>query len=145
MKKILIALAFWVLASTASAQYQINWFGPGGGGAQSSGGVYTLTGAIGLSDTGSTAGGPYTLTGGFWSFIGVVSTQGAPTIRIVRDGMNLILAWSNSSTGVQLQETSSLSPPKWADVNTAPVVVGNETQVRQSFPQGTRFYRLRKL
>ena len=129
--------------NTASAQYAIDWFTIDGGGGQSSGGAYTLAGTIGQPDAGTSSGGRYTLHGGFWSAF-AVQTEGAPSLRIVRSGANVILAWPNPSAGFQLQETLSLSAPNWMDVSTAPDVAGNEKQISQTLAPGARFYRLRK-
>jgi len=141
--KTLLSL-FCLAAIPSSAQYTIDWFTLDGGGGQSSGGAYTLAGTIGQPDAGIVSGRAYTVYGGFWSASAVVQTEGAPLLRIVRSRANVILAWPNPSTGFQLQETISLTVPKWTDVNTPPGIVGNEKQVSQTLVPGTRFYRLRK-
>jgi hypothetical protein len=66
-----VMLALLALASSALAQtgggYDLTWSTIGGGGATfSSGGDYTLGGAIGQPDAGTLSGGDYTLDGGFW-------------------------------------------------------------------------------
>lgn len=137
-------LALIASALPATAQFQIDWFTINGGGGQSSGGAYSLQGTIGQPDAATSSGGAYTLHGGFWSAFAVVQTVGSPTLRIIRSGPNVILAWPNPSTGFQLQEAPSLSSPNWTDVNTAPGVVGAEKQVNQTLAPGPRFYRLRK-
>ena len=48
------------------ARYELNWSTIDGGGGQSSGGPYTLTGTIGQPDAAYSAGGQYELLGGFW-------------------------------------------------------------------------------
>ncbi len=131
-----------VSVCTASAQYAIDWFTIDGGGGQSSGGAYTLNGTIGQPDAGRSSGGAYTLHGGFWSAFAVVQMEGAPTLRMLRNGGNVTLAWPNPSIGFQLQESPSLTPPNWTDVNTAPAVVGDEKQVNQDVAPGTRYFRL---
>lgn len=132
------------LAGAVSAQYQINWFTLAGGGGRSSGGAYTLAATVAQPDAGTHAGGPYSHVGGFWSAFATLPTDGAPSLRIILKGPNVILAWPNPSTGYQLQETLSLTSPNWTDVGTGPDVVGNETQVSRTLAPGTRFYRLRK-
>ena len=117
---------------------------PGPHAAIGAGGTYILQGTLGQPDAAVSSGGTYTLNGGFWSAIAIVQTEGAPVLRIILAGTNVILAWPNPSTGFQLQETSSLSPPSWADVNTPPTVVGGEKQVTQPVAPAWRFYRLRK-
>ncbi len=131
-------------ACAGSAQYAIDWFTIDGGGGQSSGGAYTLHGTIGQSDAATSSGGRYTLHGGFWSAFAVVQTEGAPTLRILRNAGNVTLTWPNPSSGFQLQESPSLTSPNWTDVNTAPGIVGDEKQVNQAVAPGTRFFRLRQ-
>ena len=54
-------------ASAASAQYKLSWYTIDGGGGQSSGGDFTLTGTIGQPDAAWSRGGGYELLGGFWT------------------------------------------------------------------------------
>jgi len=46
--------------------YELSWMTIDGGGGQSSGGPYTLTGTIGQPDAAYSSGGDYELLGGFW-------------------------------------------------------------------------------
>ena len=66
----LASLASGVALATPGApdaDYDISWWTVDGGGtALSSGGSYTLGGAIGQPDAGPLSGGDYTLEGGFW-------------------------------------------------------------------------------
>jgi hypothetical protein len=64
--RLILILATLVFASVASGDYQIVWSTIDGGGGQSSGGQYVLTGTIGQPDAGYSAGGNYELLGGFW-------------------------------------------------------------------------------
>ncbi len=67
MKK-MIVLAFVVgFVCVAFGDYKITWSTVDGGGGQSSGGPYTLTGTIGQPDAAYSAGGNYELLGGFWT------------------------------------------------------------------------------
>jgi hypothetical protein len=59
-------LAALVFTSVAFGDYQIVWSTIDGGGGQSSGGQYVLTGTIGQPDAASSAGSNYELLGGFW-------------------------------------------------------------------------------
>jgi hypothetical protein len=62
-------VALLLLASVALAQggYDLSWFTVDGGGGNSSGGPYILSGTAGQLDAGGLSGGTYTLTGGFWT------------------------------------------------------------------------------
>jgi hypothetical protein len=55
-----------VFASTGWADYKIVWSTIDGGGGQSSGGSYKLSGTIGQPDAAVTNGGKYELLSGFW-------------------------------------------------------------------------------
>jgi hypothetical protein len=55
-----------ILTMPAFADYEISWNTIDGGGGQSTGGDFVLTGTIGQPDAGDMAGGDYELSGGFW-------------------------------------------------------------------------------
>jgi hypothetical protein len=56
-----------VISASALAGYTLDWWTVDGGGAMfSTGGNYSLGGAIGQPDAGTSTGGTYTLSGGFW-------------------------------------------------------------------------------
>ena len=50
----------------SGGQYELNWHTIDGGGGQSSGGPYVLTGTIGQPDADWSSGGDYEVLGGFW-------------------------------------------------------------------------------
>jgi hypothetical protein len=64
-----VALLFAFLVQGAPNDFQIPWWSVDGGGgvSQSIGGEYTLQGAIGQADTGSSHGGDFGIEGGFWA------------------------------------------------------------------------------
>jgi hypothetical protein len=55
-----------IICGQNAGSYEIVWSTIDGGGGQSSGGSYILTGTIGQSDAAYSAGGDYELLGGFW-------------------------------------------------------------------------------
>ncbi len=55
----------WVSADS-DGPYELSWSTIDGGGGQSSGGQFVLTGTIGQPDAGYLGGGDYELLGGFW-------------------------------------------------------------------------------
>jgi hypothetical protein len=59
-------IALTAFASVGVADYKIVWSTIDGGGGQSSGGQYVLSGTIGQPDADYSAGGNYELLGGFW-------------------------------------------------------------------------------
>ncbi|MGQ0604068.1 MAG: hypothetical protein ACT4QE_20495 [Anaerolineales bacterium] len=63
---VLLALTLTAPALAQTGGYAIESFTVDGGGGTSSGGNFTLSGAIGQPEAGALAGGAFTLTGGFW-------------------------------------------------------------------------------
>ena len=65
-KTILLTLPLCLITLVVRAQnYSIDWYDIAGGGGASSGGQYSLSGAIGQPDAGAMAGDGYSLSGGF--------------------------------------------------------------------------------
>lgn len=128
------------LCLLASAQpYSVHWSTVDGGGGNSTGGVYAVTGTIGQPDAGPTmTNGQYAVAGGFWALPQAVQTPGSPLLSITAAGPGFAtIFWEPNTPGFVLQETVSLAPTNW--VNSAsgtnnPVVVPATTP--------TRFYRL---
>ena len=79
----MIALTVLLAASSAHAQFQIDWFTIDGGGGASTGGAFSLTGTIGQPDAGKAAGAPFDADCGFWG--GAI-----PTCRADYDGNGAI-------------------------------------------------------
>ena len=59
-------LLFSPCLAQSDGQYDLSWSTIDGGGGQSSGGPYVLTGTIGQPDAAWSSGGKYELLGGFW-------------------------------------------------------------------------------
>jgi len=62
----ILLFALFFIVATASGDYEIIWNTIDGGGGQSSGGSYVLTGTIGQPDADWSSAGSYELLGGFW-------------------------------------------------------------------------------
>ena len=62
-----MAIVLSAFVSVCFADYSIDWYTVDGGGDQSSGGSYVLTGTIGQPDAAYSQGGQYEVLGGFWS------------------------------------------------------------------------------
>jgi hypothetical protein len=62
----ILLFALFFIVETAFGGYGISWYTIDGGGGQSSGGPYVLTGTIGQPDAAYSTGGNYELLGGFW-------------------------------------------------------------------------------
>jgi hypothetical protein len=133
-------------ACTAFAQqYEIPWFKiAGGGGVQSTGGVYALSGTIGQHDaSGPASNGLYSVTSGFWSFY-AVQTPGAPTLIIRLTSTNTAqVSWPSPSVGFTLQMTTNLSPANWVTPPETLIDNGTLKFIIVNPPAGHRFFRLR--
>jgi hypothetical protein len=66
ISRLTLIFATLIFVSVSNGDYQIVWSTIDGGGGQSSGGQYVLTGTIGQPDAGYSEGGYYELLGGFW-------------------------------------------------------------------------------
>jgi hypothetical protein len=88
------ALNFGLLGQSVSfSGYELSWYTIDGGGGQSSGGQYVLTGTIGQPDAAYSAGGNYELLGGFW--------PGGPLCIVnFYDFARLTDVWLESGTGL---------------------------------------------
>lgn len=146
-----VALAHFVVAGTVFGQsYSIARFAiAGGGGLNSTGGVYGVSGTVGQPEAGGPLSGvPYTLDGGFWALPVTVQTPDAPLLSVESlDGHNVRVYWPLPATGFVLDQASSLvSPP--ATSAWIPVAVPyqtNTTHISITLPSvANRFYRLRK-
>jgi hypothetical protein len=144
IKIILGFAASLLLASAASAQnYAIDWFAIAGGGATSTGSVYSVSGTIGQHDASAPlTAGTFSLTGGFWSLYDAQTTS-LPLLAIsLLDPNTVLVSWPFPSTGFALQQNLDLTTTNW----TAPAetVADNGTNkfIMVSPPVGNRYFRL---
>jgi len=137
---VLFALLRFVSVVHAQTNYTIDWFTVDGGGATSTGGVYSVSGTIGQPDAhGPLTNGQYSVTGGFWALY-AVQTEGAPWLSIVPAGPGqATISWTPPAPGFVLQESLSLSPAAWTN---SPSGATNPVVVPATLP--AKFYRLRK-
>jgi hypothetical protein len=129
----------------SAQQYEIQWFKiAGGGGMQSTGGVYSISGTIGQHDAGGPAtNGLYSLTSGFWSLY-ALQTPGAPALTIRLTSTNTAqVSWPSPSTGWALQANTNIAGTNW--VTPAETINDNGTLkfIIVNPPAGNRFYRLK--
>ena len=118
-----------------------------GGGGESSGGPYTVSGTIGQPDPGESSRKPYAMAGGFWGLFGSFQSPGAPEMSISYDSAldQLTVSWTLPAEGWVLNESATLglggSP--WQEVPPASYQ-SNATHrfVTVSSPTGIGFFRL---
>jgi len=114
----------------------------GGGGLQSTGGVYAVSGTIGQPDAGKLSGGHYTLDGGFWS-INVVQTSGAPLLSVERLGGAVRVYWPLPATGFLLDQSLTVTGA-WSQVSFPYTTNVTHISITVPAPAGNTFYRLRQ-
>ena len=106
----------------------------------SSGGKYTLEGALGPAPGGKLAGGIYTVDQGSFSLI--VETAGAPTMKIQALGADLVITWSAAANAFNLEQTSALGSG-WAAVSATQQTANGEIKVTIPFGAQKQFLRLK--
>jgi hypothetical protein len=138
------------IATLSAQQYTINWSKiAGGGGLNSTGGVYAVSGTIGRHDaSGVLTGGVYSVTGGFWPGVTLVQTPEAPLLASeLLPGGDVRIYWPRPATGFVLDQTTALaSPPASISWSQVPFPYQtNATHISITLPPGTdsKFYRLR--
>ncbi|MBI3852844.1 MAG: hypothetical protein HY298_21525 [Verrucomicrobia bacterium] len=135
-----------LFASTAYAQYSIDWSTIDGGGGTSTGDVYSVSGNIGQPDAGGPmTNGQYSVTGGFWALY-AVQTPGAPLLSIFRTTTNTVaVSWPSPSPGWTLQQNiNSVSSLNWSNVTSGIQDDGTTKTIIVNPPTGNHFYRLQK-
>lgn len=143
IRLITFCFALFAFCFSAPAQnYSTDWHKIAGGGGQSTGAVFQVTGTIGQPDAGPVmTGGNYSVTGGFWSLISVVQTVGAPTLIITHSGNSVKILWPFPSTGWTLEQSPDLTSTNWA--NSGGVSNdGTNNSITLTSPPGRLFFRL---
>jgi hypothetical protein len=133
----------WLKADAQS--YSIDRHIVAGGGGTSSNGIYSVSGTIGQQDatTQTLNGENYSLTGGFWSFISVVQTAGAPTLTIQAINPTTIkILWPYPSASWMLQQNQSVGTTNWSASGYPVSNDGTNNSVIISPPTGNLFFRL---
>jgi hypothetical protein len=143
MKKTLIcAILMWSLWAV-TAQQSIDWYKISGGGGTSTGEAYQVSGSIGQPDASvAMSGGNYSLTGGFWSFINVVQTAGAPTLYISHSHSTITVYWQDTATWT-LQQNSNFATTNWT-ANTSWTTSNGTNSLIINNPSGNLFFRLKQ-
>ncbi len=141
-----LALLLSCCSLAQAADYKIDWSTIDGGGGQSTGSVYTVTGTIGQPDAGTMSGGNYALQGGFWGVIAAVQTPGAAWLTVARTVTNTVaISWPNTDPDWKLHWTADLAGTiSWNEVPPPYPVSGTNCVVIDSGRTGNRFYRLHK-
>jgi hypothetical protein len=139
---VIFVLALYSLPASAQS-YSINWYKIAGGGGTSTGAQYTVSGTIGQPDaSGTLTGGNYSLTGGFWAFISVMQTPGAPVLHISISGKTVTVYWQNISGWTLIQSPSPATPINNWTSNSSWTTTNGTNYLNISSPTGTLYFRL---
>ena len=143
MKKILLLFIGLLPLAGFPQPYSIDWYKIAGGGGTSTGGVYSASGTIGQHDASAAlTGGSYSLQGGFWAFISVVQTPGAPTLHIARSGNTVTVYWQNVAGWSLLQSGNLAAPVASWSASGAPTLTGGTNYLNLVTQSGNQFFRL---
>jgi len=138
MKRLFLLLSLLAPTISFAQSYSIDWYKIAGGGGNSTGGTFQVSGTIGQPDaSGPMTGGNCSVTGGFWSLY-AVQTPSAPLLTITHVGNQAIVSWDASVTGWTLQTNANLATPTWGNY-LGPVV---NNRMTNSPPKGNLFFRL---
>ena len=139
----LTLLGFAFVGPLHAQPYAIDWFKiAGGGGLQSTGGVYSVSGTISQPDAGKSGGGNYTLEGGFWSIF-VLQTPGAPLLSVERLSNAVRVYWPLPATGFVLDQSLTVTGA-WSQVSFPYTTNATQISLTVPAPIGNKFYRLRR-
>jgi hypothetical protein len=139
---LLFGLLIPIISFAQSNVYSIDWYKISGGGGTSTGGTYAVSGTIGQHDAGGPmTGGSYSLIGGFWAFLSVVQTPGAPTLYISHSGNTVTVYWQDVS-GWSLQQNNNLAVPAGWSVNSGWTTSNGTNYLNLTSPTGNLFFRL---
>jgi len=142
------AISWFLLSASLSAQSTIDWEVMGGGTEVSAGGAYTVQGTVGQPFTTGAEGGDYTLAAGFWTYIVVVATPGAPMLRVTWDesSARMRISWPITATGWVLQSADVLAGAntQWVRLEGPYETTDTEQQWLVTPSPGQQFYRLQR-
>jgi len=139
---LLLSTINYPLSTLHAQSYSIYWYKVAGGGGMSTGGTYSVSGTIGQHDAGGPmTGGNYSLTGGFWAFLSVLQTPGAPTLYISESGNTVTVYWQNVS-GWSLQQNNNLANTGGWAANSSWTTSNGTNYLNLTSPTGNLFFRL---
>lgn len=140
----LLVLAASPAVSAQDSPLQLAAFVVTSGGGRSDGGGFSISGALSSSGAARLSGGDFVLEQGLWNpETGSVTTR--PSLTLVRVAARVELRWPvASSAGFQLQQSLSLVPGLWSDVEGTPVLQGDEQTLLIPVQAQVMYFRLRR-
>src|ERR1043166_1013441 len=134
----------WRSEAQSNGQFNLSWSTIDGGGGTSSGGQFSVTGTAGQPDASSPlTSGQFSVAGGFWSFLSVVQTPGAPLLKIKLAGTNAVVSCPLSASDFSLQETTNMLTP-WSSTPQPIVDTATEHTITVPAKGVLKVFRLKK-
>ena len=145
MKKLILLLSVLLPAAGFAQSYSMDWYKITGGGGAGSGGVFSVSGAMGQPDAGMPmTGGNYSLTGGFWSLISVVQTAGLPNLAISHAGNSVLVSWPNTGLYTLQQNSNIAASAGWTPGGYSVSASNGTNSITINPPAGNLFFRLKQ-
>lgn len=143
MKTALVILALISGAAALVAQsFAVDWFTVDGGGGTSTGGVYSITGAIGQPAADTLRGGNFTVVSGFGGFHPTVQPE-MLMLSVERQAGDVRVFWPKPAIGSFLEQSLTVTGV-WSQVSSPYLTNATDISITVPTSGGTRFYRLRK-
>jgi hypothetical protein len=141
-----VAAGLLVVPSIFGQTYVMDGAVLSAGGGVSTGGVFSVSGAVGQGVVTSAKSGDYELQTGFWSWVVVVQTPSAPRLSVTSSNGFAVLTWPVASGQFLLEQSQSVTAPpaSWSVVPLAYSTNNNVISVTAPLSHGVMFYRLRK-
>lgn len=108
----------------------------------SSGGVYSLEGALALAVAPTLTGGSFSLENGAFSSVLVVETSRAPTLRIEYNSLNITVTWSGALNAFRLEQTTAVGEAAWLALPATQQSAAGEIRVSIPIASQKQFLRL---
>jgi len=141
-------LMFGFVTPLHAQYFSLDWYVIAGGGVastsggSSTGSTYQVSGTIGQPGaSGPLTNAQFSVTGGYWSFITVVPTVGAPTLTISHADNIVKVSWPYPSTDWTLQQTPNLAAANWS-ASSGITNDGTNNVITLTSPTGKLFFRL---
>ncbi len=135
-------------AGSAEQTLRVDKFVLSGGGGESAGGKFGVTGTIGQPEGDQTlVGGRFGVDPGFWSAIGLVQLPGSPLLQLRRIDTQVLIVWplATIEQGFVIEESASMEPSAiWRKATGSFRVGGDKVVLTVAARPGLRFFRLKR-
>lgn len=132
-----------LVASSAVADYAVDWFKVSSGGGSSQGGDYSLSGTVGQTGIGTISASNFAIEGGFWGLAPRSFAPQPPTLFIRISTNQVVISWVASVGQFVLEQSGTVDASEWTPVSAPSTQVGARWLITIPLSPESRFYRLR--